>query len=69
MLNQNGKTIVKIPSKKVKKQAKAIHLDVYTKELKILIGKLNDDTLDAVQATSKQKIKKNARNIDEGDAQ
>lgn len=50
--------------KKDIKQTRAIHLDVYTYELKNLIGKLNDDNLDAVQANSKNKIKRNQQNLD-----
>lgn len=50
--------------KKDIKQTRAIHLDVYTNELKNLIGKLNDDNLDAVQANSKNKIKRNQQNLD-----
>jgi hypothetical protein len=45
------------------KQGRQIHLDVYTSELRTLIGKLNDDNLDAVQANSKSKIKRNQTQV------
>ena len=60
LLNSSGRKAGVAPSKKERRQQKVVHLDVYTRELKTLIGKLNDDTLDAVQANSKNKIKKHA---------
>ena len=40
---------------KNKKIERAIHLDVYTNDLKELITQLNDDTLDAINDNGKKK--------------
>ena len=42
---------------KNKKIERAIHLDVYTNDLKELITQLNDDTLDAINDNGKKKKK------------